>query len=68
MQLPDMEFKQQAPVSAVEELATSLMPRYSLRRAVNQCGCAVEQWPECVYILEVVYSECSLCAARPAVT
>jgi hypothetical protein len=37
----------------------------SLRRKVNQCGCA-EQWPNCVYILKVVYSECSLCAARPA--
>jgi hypothetical protein len=28
----------------------------SLRRAVNHYGCA-EQWPECVYILKVVYSE-----------
>jgi hypothetical protein len=28
----------------------------SLRRAVNQCGCA-EQWPGCVYILKAVYSE-----------
>jgi hypothetical protein len=28
----------------------------SLRRAVNHCGGA-EQWPECVYILKVVYSE-----------
>jgi hypothetical protein len=28
----------------------------SLRRAVNRTGCE-EQWPECVYILKVVYSE-----------
>jgi hypothetical protein len=27
MHLPDMESKQQAPLSAVKELATSLMPR-----------------------------------------